>query len=692
MRPRHLLRCLGQPALFAPNGEPIRFRTKKHLALLVYLAVESQRSHRRDRLAELLWPRAQLAEARHSLATALSILRPRVGVDALEANRDHVQLHRESLALDLDRLSSNDILGTESTASLEVAAFLDGFDIPDAPEFALWKDRQQARLLPLIKHGLLVLIDRCRRTGDSRQIEQLADRMLLIDDLSEEATRAKMEARAVVGDRLTALRVFEQWKRRLFAELGASPSEEVDKIATRLRRGGWERLSANDELPALPQTQERERVFLARSQEYSDLYGLWEAVRLGGGQVSAVVVGDSGVGKTTLVARLARIASLEGASVARVQSYDLERGIPFGTLSELTIRLLDCQGASATSSEALSELSRSVPEVRSHFPGLPAAEASHGETARLRLTAALHQLISTIAEDHPLILVVDDLHLADEASLAVLHMVLRRLSREQVMAIFTARSAELVQSVEATLLRESIATTGGKEIVLGPLDTDATGMLLDALVEQNPPQPTATIRRALVTASGGYPMVLELLVQDWRTNGPGSVALALEAITEVYVAGLEPMAAYDRLLSRLRNSLNSASTNTLNMAAVLGHRLNDLSMYATVDLSMGQTMAALGQLSHLRILRDGERGLEFVNELVRACAYASIPSSVRKALHGSVADRLLHSRQQGSGGGLEIAWHCMRAGRASEAIPQLLRGARDAIRKRSPTERRARTQ
>ena len=99
MEPRHHLRCLGQPALFAPNGEPIRFRTKKHLALLVYLAVERGRSHRRDRLAQFLWPKAETAEARHSLATALSILRPRLGANALEATRDYVTLKGERLTM-----------------------------------------------------------------------------------------------------------------------------------------------------------------------------------------------------------------------------------------------------------------------------------------------------------------------------------------------------------------------------------------------------------------------------------------------------------------------------------------------------------------------------------------------------------------------------------------------------------------
>ena len=55
MEQRRYLRCLGQPGLFAPTGELIRFRTKKHLALLIYIAVDP-RSHRRERLAELLWP------------------------------------------------------------------------------------------------------------------------------------------------------------------------------------------------------------------------------------------------------------------------------------------------------------------------------------------------------------------------------------------------------------------------------------------------------------------------------------------------------------------------------------------------------------------------------------------------------------------------------------------------------------
>src|SRR6476469_2364628 len=105
MEPQRFLRCLGQPALFAATGEPIRFRTRKHLALLVYIAVES-RAHRRDRLAELLWPKVSVSEARHSLATALSTLRPRLGPEGLETSREHARLTPGRVALDLERLQA----------------------------------------------------------------------------------------------------------------------------------------------------------------------------------------------------------------------------------------------------------------------------------------------------------------------------------------------------------------------------------------------------------------------------------------------------------------------------------------------------------------------------------------------------------------------------------------------------------
>jgi DNA-binding SARP family transcriptional activator/tetratricopeptide (TPR) repeat protein len=679
MEPRRYLRCLGQPALFAATGEPIRFRTKKHLALLVYLAVEHRRSHRRDRLAEFFWPSVRISEARHSLATALSILRPRLGMDVLESSREHVSLPAGRVALDLDRLLAGDVLGSETEAPLEVAAFLDGFEIADAGEFAHWKDRQQARLLPAVKDALIVLIDRCRRTGDSRQIEQLADRMLLLDELSEEAIRAKMEARAFAGDRLTALKIFEAWKEKLAEELGAVPSDLVDGMAVRLRRRGWERTTRID-IPTVPTDQWRGRPFIGRSREYRVLYEAWEDMRKG---VSAhpLVLGDSGIGKTTLVERLTTAAGLEGAAISRVQCYDLEREIPYATVGSLIHGLLDRPGVSGTPPEALAELARTVPEVRRRFSTIPPCGDSQGETARIRLTEAFHDMLQAIAEEHPVILVVDDLHLADDASLAVLHLVMRRAKGQPIMVIMIARPGELPRSPQAGRLRDGSRGLGIRIIELSPLDEDEGRELLMALLSPDLPLPGATVKRLLLKAAAGFPMVLELLVQDWQSNGNHSLSLAVNNMTAELGGAVAPPAVYSEVLERIVRSLDAATHSVLNLAAILGPHLNDVTLYPLADVGIGQTMTGMAELVARRVLRDAGNRLEFVNELVRTAAYLGVPSPLRRHLHGKVADVFIQEDKQNDKGlGLAIAWHCTRAGRMIEAVPHLIRGARDAMR------------
>jgi tetratricopeptide (TPR) repeat protein len=625
-----------------------------------------------------LWPDASSAEARHSLATALSILRPRLGVGVLEATRDHVALPVGRVALDLDRLLAGDVLGGETRLSLDVAGFLEGFEIPGVHEFALWKDRQQARLLPAIKEALVLQIDRCRRTGASREIEELADRMLFLDELSEDAIRAKMEARAFAGDRLTALKLFEQWKAKLADELGAAPSDLVEGMAVRLRHRGWERTTPT-QIPSVPTDQWRGRPFVGRSTEYQALYEAWEETKKGRA-AHALVLGDSGIGKTTLVERLTTAAGLEGAVLSRVQCYDIEREIPYATLGTLIQGLIDLPGASGTPPESLAELARVLPAVRRRFPAIPPTLDSHGEIARLRLTQSFQDLVTAIAEEQPLILVSDDLHMTDDASMTVLHSIMREVNACPVMTITIARPGELNRSAQGSRWRDSGLALGLREIEIAPLNDSESRDLLDALVQPGQIAPGSSAVHALVRAAAGFPMVLELLYQDWEEHGDHALALSVEAMTAEFGEVGPPPQLYREALERIVRALDPSTRTVLSVASVLGHRLNEVALYGTADLGIAQIMASMAELVSRRVLRDGGNGLEFVNELVRTAAYLGVPPSLRRLLHTRVADQLMETEKQGTQAlGLEIAWHCMRAGRVAEATPYLLRGARHAV-------------
>jgi DNA-binding SARP family transcriptional activator/tetratricopeptide (TPR) repeat protein len=673
------LTVLGPPELHAPNGDPVRFRTRKHFALLIYLTIESPAPHRRDRLATLLWGRADADEARHSLATGLSLLRGRIGPDAFDISRDTIRLLAGVVTSELPMLERDDPADVDGPA---LGAFLEDFDIDDAVEFQQWKDMQCTRLLPLLHSTLTQRIDYSRKRGDSRRMEALAQQLLRVDDLSEDAARAQLEARAMAGDRVGALRFFDRWRSQLADELGALPSLPLDRMADRLRHNKWEHPSTTARTPVLTEHL-KERAFVGRGPEFSSCYDVWERARTNEPR-HLLVRGDTGIGKTTLVERFATSVALEGASVARVKCYELERELPFATIGGLVGQLLDLPGASATPAEQLAELGRLVARVRQRYPSLPAPAPSEGETARMLFTEGVMALVAAVADEHPVVLVVDDIHLADATSLAVLHLMLRRINDLPLMVVLTSSSALQVETAEARKFVDSAGMIGLTQLHLGPLPEAETSELLDALMLPGP-NPGPTLRRAMLAGARGNPMILELLAIDWRRRGHECLALSLGAMTTI--ARTPPEEAFRRVVDHTLVDLDAESRSVAELGAILGRRLNDLTMYTLVDLPVTRTMRAMTSLVAQRVLRDNGNTLEFTNEFVRGQCYVAMAAPLRRMLHAAVADRLL--AQAGANEpipGLEIAWHLVRADRLLEAVPYLLAGGREAIRRAAPHE------
>src|SRR5258707_2814546 len=127
-----VLHTLGAPALFTVAGEQVRFRTRKHLALLIRLALEPGKQFTRDYLADLLWPEAAPNLANHSLAQGLSVIKAKIAREAVIIQRATVGLAPGWIDVDVSHLAAGDV-------SID-GPFLDTFEIPAARPFEDWKD------------------------------------------------------------------------------------------------------------------------------------------------------------------------------------------------------------------------------------------------------------------------------------------------------------------------------------------------------------------------------------------------------------------------------------------------------------------------------------------------------------------------------------------------------------------------
>ena len=673
MAPHLHLLSLGVPLLLTEAGEQIRFRTRKHFALLIRLAVEGGRKFTRDYLMDLFWPDVPALRARHSLAQALTVVKEKVG-------REHLVVQRTSIAL-VPGVVDADVRRLDSCEAEIRGPFLEGFEVPGAVQFEQWKDEWRAKLMPRIRDCLVKHMDAGRRTGDFATVERHAQVLLELDPLSEDGVRGFIEARAWVGDRTNALKAFGRFEARLAEELGAKPSADLVRIADLLRQG---RRTAPPATGAGQVSERCERRFeaetlIGREREFSRLYDAWLEVRRRAPRI-VVLVGDPGVGKTTLTNAFVSTCQMEGAAIARAQAYDAERELPFAVLAELIKQLTLQRAIGGTDPEALSELTRVSPEIFSAFPGVPKPVEWAAEVIPLRLADAFLKAVEAGTEESPLVLVVDDIHAADNASAAILHIIARKLPHTRLLLILTARSNELRTAAAPSALAADASVEAMRTLELEPLPAAAAEQLVAALVLKADGRIADVPVPRILQAGNGNPLALELLTKEWLAHGSGSLLSDLEALNTQPVANIGIPRAIGAVFERQIRRLDPPLRAALDLAAVLGRRLADLPLYEVVDLTPAAAGEALSRLKEEGILREVHGELEFRNELIRAQAYYAVAGPARQHLHRSVGEVLDHqSGANRRATKLEVAWHLLRGGDRPRAVSSAIDGADAAI-------------
>lgn len=316
---------LGTFRVLLHGTETVGFDSNKVRALLAFLAVESDRPHRRAALASLLWPDRPERSARHNLSQALFNLRAVLGdaqagddpAPALTANQQTIQFNAASdhwldvaaftAALDTAKQHPHRRLDVcdpcierlQQAVDLYRGSFLEGFSTGDSSSFEEWMRLQQERFHRLAVEALHRLA-RCHELrGDAERALQCLRRHLQLEPWSEDAHRQVMRLLAATGRRDAALAQYQACRQVLEAELGVEPAEGTEALYRSIRDGHElpaDRSLPPHNLPALATP------FVGREAALADL-----GARLRDRDCRLVtLIGPGGSGKTRMAIEAAR--------------------------------------------------------------------------------------------------------------------------------------------------------------------------------------------------------------------------------------------------------------------------------------------------------------------------------------------------------------------------------------------------
>jgi len=307
-----VISLLGPPQITlagAPVSTPMWAKTQ---ALLAYLAAESDRPHRREVLAGLLWPEQPDADARHSLRQALHQLQGAFGAEnpppllitpqtlqfnpAADCEVDvaefaavlapcerHPHRRREACRACIERL--------ESAAALYRGHFLAGFFLKDSVAFEEWALVRREQLARLAHAALHTLAEHHALCGDYERMAAIARQQIGLDPLAEDAHRQLMAALSWGGQRTAALAHYKALRQTLAAELGAPPEAETVALHGRIAADAHER----PRRPPLHNWPGRAQLtaFVGRASEMAQI-----AEQLGAADVRLLtLLGTGGVGR-----------------------------------------------------------------------------------------------------------------------------------------------------------------------------------------------------------------------------------------------------------------------------------------------------------------------------------------------------------------------------------------------------------
>src|SRR6266508_1261340 len=768
--PELRLALLGPPRV-ERDGSPMEVDTRKAVALLAYLAVTGGWQGR-DGIAGLLWPDYDRAHARAALRRTLSTLNKALGGGWLGIERSALRLDADDAWFDVRQfhdlvagclehghgaaeVCAACVAPLAAAVALHRGEFLAGFSLRDSPSFDDWQSFQADSL----RRELAGALDRLTRglsgTGHWEEAVAAARRWLALDTLHEPAHQRLMRLCACSGQRSAALRQYRECVRVLDDELGVAPLEATTALyqeilenrvappaplaaaATSAAAPEGTAGQAPTSLwtgPAAPSTGAAAAApegqgggqpvpaggglpLVGRSAEWAALLAAHARAAPDGHLV--VIEGEAGIGKTRLAEDFLAAARARGAVTLAGRCYEEEAGLAYGPFVDMLRAAAgspDRAGgpgrwADHVAGHWLAEAARLVPELAEDRPDLPPTPSPGSPGAQGRFLEGVTQvLLRAVAGATPGVVLLDDLHWVDEASLDVLTYVVRRLSGRPVCIVATWRGEQVPRSHRLRRLVAEAGRAGAATVLhLARLTEAEVAELVRAAAPASAGQ-----SRDLWRETEGLPFFLVeyLAVLASRAAGsaapealPASGGAAEESpasgASGDVAAGPVPGGVRELVRSRLA-AVSGTGWQVLTTAAVIGRSFDLETLREASGRGDDETVAALEELTARGLVGEvaaarapllgGQVVYDFGHERVRAIVYEETSLARRRLLHRRVAEALAgRSRGPQRGAAAALVAHHPRPGAAGPGRPPRSRRPAPTPAPCTPTRRRSGT-
>lgn len=689
---------LGGVHGLASDGSVVDLPSASQRRLLAILAVHAPRRLRSEWLADVL------GISTSALRTSVSRLRSAIGSDVLQtASAGYV------LATDVDVSQFCQAVADAADAGDRTRALQQALAIWSGPaleEFRgeEWADGEIARLTEI--HASTVddyayeLLS-ARRSADA---VALLERQVALHPYRDRSRGLLIRALASAGRQADALRAFQQYRSLLIDELGTEPSPEVVRIERRVATG-WDGIEAGldtrrasldtPDAPEpvavafpLPSGLTHEVQFVGRAEEL-DVLAAELALVSHSGLRGVVVVGESGIGKTTLLAAFAK-SVVSSATATVVYGRCDETGVPFQPFRAVLAACVEHAPLDVLADHVArcgGELARICALLTKRIATMPPPTESDDATERFLVFEAAADLLGRIAALQPLVLVLDDLQWAEPTALLMLRHIARALAAAPVLLVSSSRDPTEPSSDDLRLALADVERGATRRVQLAAFDDAELAALMSSARQVASGRETRNAVEALRDETAGNPLYASQLLHHWIESGrfddEGAGAPTAGAEQEL------PPSLRDVVWSRVR-ALGDDAAQLLTAASVLGLEFDEDVLTEMLDLSDTAVDNALDTAAGAGLLVDAGsvgRSHRFTHALVANALYADLGPSKRARLHDQAA-RALQKRFEVVPPEVvvQLARHCALAGLAAEGQHWSTRAGDHAFEHLAPIE------